>query len=68
MDSSIRSRHTGQVGSSIRAGVRGAGGFEERELEDTGVAWRAEVVEERGRDLFIEGVKGSFVISGKEGS
>jgi len=42
--------------------------LEQRELEDRGAAWRVEVVEEGGRDLLIEGVNGSLVISGKEGS
>ena len=68
VDSSIRSRQTGQVGSSIRAGVGGAWGFEERELEDIGVAWIVDVVKDVGRDLLTEGVKGSLVMSGNDGS
>lgn len=34
VDSSMRSRQTGQVGSSIRAGVGGAGGLEDRDEEE----------------------------------
>lgn len=57
MDSSIRSRQTGQVGSSIREGVGGARGLLVR---DEVVGW--------GREgfRFVEGVKGSLVMAGKE--
>lgn len=68
VDSSIRSRQTGHVGSSMRAGVGGACGFEDREVDDMGLAWRVEVVDGGGKDLLTEGVKGSWVISGKEDS
>ena len=76
MDSSMRSRQTGQVGSSIREGVGGGAGF---------VGGRvAAVVDEEGVDFegadgvvagapgggeevrAMEGVKGSLVMSGKE--
>ena len=65
MDSSIRSKHTGHVGSSIRDGVGGAIGLLPR---------LAEVVPD-GCDFinvlasvafFFEGVKGSLETSGNE--
>ena len=68
VDSSIRSRHTGHVGSSIKAGVGGAGGLEERELEDMGTVCRVDGVEVGGKELVTDGVKGSLVISGNEAS
>lgn len=37
--SSMRSRQTGQVGSSTRAGVGGARGFVESGAEDRGLDW-----------------------------
>ena len=65
VDSSIRSRHTGQVGSSIKAGVGGACGLDEREFVTIGDAWRLAL----GVPAFVtEGVKGSFVMSGKDDS
>ena len=58
VDSSMRSRQTGQVGSSIREGVGGARGLVVREEAVGG--WG---VEGMG---FVEGVKGSLVISGND--
>lgn len=59
MDSSIRSRQTGQVGSSINEGVGGANGLIVREdaaaLAGTGLS----VAD-------VDGVNGSLAISGKE--
>jgi hypothetical protein len=60
--SSIRSRQTGQVGSSIREGVGGARGFVDREAEtdwlaDAALALWGFVVE-----------SGSLTVSGKSGS
>ena len=67
VDSSMRSRHTGQVGSSIRAGVGGALGFVPRDFEGSGGACIV-VLGELKFSGFLEGVKGSFVMSGKEES
>lgn len=67
MDSSIRSRQTGQVGNSIRAGVGGAIGFMLRDVVDNdevGAAVLAELFSARGG----EGVNGSLFMSGKDGS
>lgn len=67
VDSSIRSKQTGQVGSSIRAGVGGATGLELRETLEREDCSAVPVV----FDVSIlggEGVKGSLVISGKVGS
>ena len=66
VDSSIRSRHTGHVGSSMRAGVGGAIGFVFRDVEgiedDCPFAVKVVVL-----SIFaFDGVKGSFVMSGKE--
>ncbi len=68
VDSSIRSRQTGQVGSSIKAGVGGACGLDERELEVIGFDWRLEDVGTGGPALAIEGVNGSLDMSGNEAS
>ena len=68
VDSSMRSRQTGHVGSSINAGVGGACGLEERELDEIGAACGIEGVEDTGCDMLTEGVNGSFVMSGKEAS
>ena len=68
VDSSMRSKHTGQVGSSIKAGVGGACGLDERELDVIGSPWRLEDVGVGGPFFRVEGVNGSLVISGKEAS
>ena len=68
MDSSIRSRQTGQVGNSTKDGVGGACGLEDRELDVRGAAWSVEGVEGEGSCLATDGVKGSLVMSGKEAS
>ena len=68
VDSSIRSRQTGQVGNSIKDGVRGACGLEDRELDEMGAAWSVEDVELEGSCLATDGVKGSLVMSGNEAS
>ena len=60
MDSSIRSRQTGQVGSSTRERVGGARGLLVRLAEG---CWAFEA--ERSL-LILEGVKGSLDMSGKE--
>lgn len=59
----MRSRQTGHVGSSIKAGVGGGIGFVER----VAVAVEGEMAEE-GMSLVERGVKGSFRMSGKEES
>lgn len=67
VDSSIRSKQTGQVGSSIRAGVGGATGLELRDTDEREDCSTVPVV----LDVSIrggEGVNGSLVISGKVGS
>lgn len=67
MDSSIRSKQTGQVGSSTNAGVGGAIGFELRGADGSEGCSTVLVpfdVSIRGG----EGVNGSLVMSGKEGS
>ena len=56
------------MGSSINAGVGGACGLEERELDEMGAACVMESVEDTGCSLLMEGVNGSFVMSGKEAS
>ena len=61
----MRSRQTGQVGSSIKAGVGGGLGFVERAA--VAVAVEDEMAEE-GIMLVEMGVKGSFRMSGKEES
>ena len=74
VDSSMRSRQTGHVGSSIRAGVGGGAGLVrvrevdivEEEGFVAGAGWVTEVPGEGEELRAIEGVKGSFVISGKE--
>lgn len=63
----MRSRHTGQVGNSIRAGVGGALGFGWRYVEGNGGACVMAFVEPEFSG-FLEGVKGSLVISGNEES
>ena len=55
----MRSKHTGQVGSSIRDGVGGARGFEFRVVEVT-------VADGGGSALKGNGVKGSLFMSGNE--
>ena len=60
----MRSKQTGQVGSSIREGVGGAIGLVEREVEGCKVL----VVDGMGEFLLIDGVKGSFVMSGNDAS
>ena len=57
--SSMRSRHTGQVGSSTRAGVGGASGLADSVVDGTAEEDVAVVVASDG------GVNGSFVMSGK---
>ena len=61
----MRSKHTGQVGSSMRAGVGGAVGLVFRDVDGSeGGPLGVKVV---GLSIFaFEGVKGSFVMSGKE--
>ena len=61
----MRSRQTGQVGSSIRAGVGGGMGFVKR--VPVAVAVEDEMAE-MGISLVERGVKGSFRMSGKEES
>ena len=73
MDSSIRSRQTGHVGSSIRDGVGGAIGFVLSEdvatVPDGGNLDVGEVGEVGGAAWpFPEGVNGSLVMSGKDDS
>lgn len=69
VDSSIRSRQTGQVGISIREGVGGAIGFEERDVEgDNAETCRGAFEEAEPVDLLTVGVKGSFVMSGNDTS
>ena len=57
----MRSKHTGQVGSSIREGVGGGAGLVER-VVDLAVSPFAGV----GEDGVREGVNGSCRMSGKE--
>ena len=73
MDSSMRSRQTGQVGSSISDGVGGGAGLVrareagivEEEGLGLGVGWVVEVP--KGGELWaIEGVNGSLVMSGND--
>ena len=64
VDSSIRSKHTGHVGSSINDGVGGGIGFAFREAEDNAEEVVALVLVD-GSSFAGWGVKGSFVISGK---
>lgn len=59
----MRSRQTGQVGSSIKAGVGGGMGFVERFA--AAVAGEDDMADE-GTSLEERGVKGSFRMSGKE--
>lgn len=66
VDSSMRSKHTGQVGSSIREGVGGALGFVLRDAEGRDAC--VVMLMELGFSGFLDGVKGSFVMSGKEES
>ena len=54
----MRSRQTGQVGSSIREGVGGASGLVVREEALGG--WGVEGIG------FVEGVKGSLAMSGND--
>ena len=61
MLSSIRSRQTGQVGSSTREGVGGGAGFDDREVVFDGRGF-----EDGGGEAASEGVKGSWRMSGKE--
>ena len=68
VDSSIRSRHTGHVGSSTRAGVGGAIGFVLNELDGMVDGWLFVLVAPGISVLDADGVKGSLVISGKDGS
>lgn len=63
VDSSILSRHTGQVGSSMSAGVGGATGFVFNDVEATVDNWPFGMT---GSDFALEGVNGSFDMSGKE--
>ncbi len=63
----MRSRQTGQVGSSISAGVGGALGLVLRDAEGSGGACVVVPVKLEFSG-FLEGVKGSFVMSGKEES
>ena len=63
----MRSRQTGQVGNSIRAGVGGAGGLELREVEERGLFCKFVVGAGVGVAFFVtEGVNGSLVMSGNE--
>jgi hypothetical protein len=65
--SSIRSKHTGQVGSSINDGVGGAKGFVDREDDATEEAV-VDVVPVGGAATVLGvglGVNGSWVMSGK---
>ena len=48
--------------------MRGACGLDERELDETEVACKVDEVGVGGATLIIEGVNGSFVISGNEAS
>ena len=74
MDSSIRSRQPGQVGSSIRAGVGGGAGLVrvreavavDEESLVVGAGWVIGVLGGGEEGKFMEGVKGSLVMSGKE--
>lgn len=65
VDSSIRSKHTGQVGNSIKAGVGGATGFEFNEADERDCSTVLVAVDVSG--LGGEGVNGSLVMSGNEG-
>lgn len=66
----MRSRQTGQVGSSMREGVGGALGLLDRVVDDEDMLVACnEVDKEVGWEALItDGVKGSFVMSGKEDS
>ena len=64
----MRSRQTGQVGSSIRAGVGGAIGFVFKDVDWVGMDCPFVVGRAVASVFVAEGVKGSFVISGKEAS
>ena len=63
VDSSIRSKHTGQVGSSMSAGVGGAMGFVFNEVEGIAVDCTLVVIVS---DFALEGVNGSLDISGND--
>ncbi len=68
MDSSIRSRQTGHVGNSMRSGVAGAIGFMLRDLVESEELGATVLAELDFSVLCGEGVKGSLVMSGKDGS
>ena len=66
VDSSIRSRHTGHVGNSTRAGVGGAIGLVLRDVDDKAEV-DADTVDGCGDSVVvINGVKGSLLMSGKD--
>jgi len=65
----MRSRHTGHVGSSISEGVGGAKGFVVRDDASEDDCAADEVPADPGTEIFVfevEGVNGSFVISGND--
>lgn len=66
VDSSMRSRQTGHVGSSTSDGVGGAIGFVLREAEDKLVAEFVAAAEDCGSVMVTLGVNGSLLISGKD--
>ena len=65
VDSSILSKHTGHVGSSIRAGVGGAFGLLLRLDDGLETCWDLAA---EPSDLLFEGVKGSLDMSGNDPS
>ncbi len=67
VDSSIRSKQTGHVGSSMRAGVGGGGGLELKRGVVLAVKGCFAGAEDEAV-LGLAGVKGSFVRSGNETS
>ena len=65
----MRSRHTGHVGSSISEGVGGAKGLVVRvdaAEDDCAVGTPLVVADTETSVLKLEGVKGSFVMSGND--
>lgn len=62
----MRSRHTGQVGNSMREGVGGAIGLVFREPDDNVVEGAGVAVDGCDSVVTLRGVKGSLLISGKD--
>lgn len=66
VDSSMRSRQTGHVGSSTSDGVGGAIGLALREADDKAAEEFVAAVEDCGSVVVTLGVNGSLLMSGKD--